>query len=90
MFELNFKDERYCPFEGAGVISRWSLELPSFKQFDHDTISDVIIHVKYTSVEGVDRLKSAATDSVSTFMQNIVQVGKEEGLFILIESPATL
>ena len=27
MFELNFRDERYLPFEGAGVIGQWSLEL---------------------------------------------------------------
>ncbi|MCP9463226.1 MAG: neuraminidase-like domain-containing protein [Nitrospira sp.] len=27
VFELNFRDERYLPFEGAGVISEWSLEL---------------------------------------------------------------
>jgi hypothetical protein len=27
VFELNFRDERYLPFEGAGVISSWSLEL---------------------------------------------------------------
>jgi hypothetical protein len=26
-FELNFRDERYLPFEGAGAISEWSLEL---------------------------------------------------------------
>jgi hypothetical protein len=23
MFELNFRDDRFLPFEGAGVISRW-------------------------------------------------------------------
>jgi hypothetical protein len=41
MFELNFRDERYLPFEGAGVISQWKLELPNeFRQFDYDTISD--------------------------------------------------
>ncbi|KAH8796017.1 hypothetical protein F5882DRAFT_287560, partial [Hyaloscypha sp. PMI_1271] len=28
VFELNFKDERYLPFEGAGVISKWQLDLP--------------------------------------------------------------
>src|SRR5260221_8170183 len=28
MFELNFRDERYLPFEGAGVISRWQIDLP--------------------------------------------------------------
>lgn len=27
VFELNFRDERYLPFEGAGVISEWALEL---------------------------------------------------------------
>jgi hypothetical protein len=27
VFELNFHDERYLPFEGAGAISEWSLEL---------------------------------------------------------------
>ena len=27
VFELSFRDERYLPFEGAGAISEWSLEL---------------------------------------------------------------
>ena len=27
VFELNFRDERYLPFEGAGAISEWALEL---------------------------------------------------------------
>src|SRR5262249_30597031 len=26
LFELNFRDERYLPFEGAGAISSWRLE----------------------------------------------------------------
>ena len=35
LFELNFRDERYLPFEGAGVVSKWRLELPAdFRQFD--------------------------------------------------------
>lgn len=29
VFELNFRDERYVPFEKAGAISLWRLELPS-------------------------------------------------------------
>lgn len=50
MFELNFKDERYLPFEGAGVISEWTLEIPSeFAQFDINSISDVIMHINYTA-----------------------------------------
>ncbi len=36
MFELNFPDERYQPFEGAGVIGDWELELPKeARQFDY-------------------------------------------------------
>lgn len=52
VFELNFRDERYMPFEGAGAISSWKLSLPkSFRQFDYQTISDVLIHVSYTAEE---------------------------------------
>lgn len=52
MFELNFRDERYLPFEGAGAISSWNLVLPKeLRQFDYNTISDVVIHVNYTAKE---------------------------------------
>ena len=58
LFELNFRDERYLPFEGAGAISTWRLELPTeFHQFDYDSISDVILHMNYTAREGGDLLK---------------------------------
>lgn len=49
-FELNFRDERYLPFEGAGAVSSWTLSLPKAKQaFDYTTISDVIMHISYTA-----------------------------------------
>ena len=54
------------PFEGAGTTSRWRLELPAgFKQFDYNTITDVIIHMRYTSVDGGDKLKTAAVVALS-------------------------
>jgi hypothetical protein len=81
VFELNFKDERYLPFEGAGAISKWRLELPSFKQFDYDTISDVVVHVRYTAVEGGDKLKKPAADSVTAYIKSIEELSREEGLF---------
>ncbi len=28
LFELNFRDERYLPFEGAGALSQWHLQCP--------------------------------------------------------------
>jgi len=60
VFELNLRDEKYLPFEGVGVISRWKLELPiEFKQFDYNTISDVIMHMRYTArADGVLKYKA--------------------------------
>jgi Tc toxin complex TcA C-terminal TcB-binding domain/Neuraminidase-like domain/Salmonella virulence plasmid 28.1kDa A protein len=50
VFELTFRDERYLPFEGAGAISSWRLELPSqLRMFDYATISDVVLHISYTA-----------------------------------------
>ncbi|QDG52118.1 hypothetical protein FIV42_15610 [Persicimonas caeni] len=50
VFELNFRDERYMPFEGAGAVSTWRLELPrNFRPFDYNTINDVILNISYTA-----------------------------------------
>jgi hypothetical protein len=52
LFELNFRDERYLPFEGTGAVSEWRLELPAqLRMFDYDTIGDVIVHVSYTALD---------------------------------------
>jgi hypothetical protein len=74
MFELNFNDERYLPFEGAGAISEWRIELPNeFRQFDYNTITDVIIHMNYTAREGGNILKEAATENVRTLIENATE-----------------
>jgi hypothetical protein len=53
MFETNLRDERYLPFEGAGVISKWTLALLGKpRPFDYDTIADVILTVRYTARAG--------------------------------------
>jgi hypothetical protein len=60
MFEFNFRDERYLPFEGAGAISTWTLELPSaYAQFDRESITDVILHMKYTALDSGSRRQQA-------------------------------
>jgi hypothetical protein len=65
MFELNFRDERYLPFEGSGAVSEWRIELPNdFTQFDYDTISDVVLHIKYTAREGGKSLRGVAVGSL--------------------------
>jgi hypothetical protein len=64
MFELNFRDERYLPFEFAGAVSRWRIELPQENnQFDIDTLSDVILHLNYTAREGGEILRQAANEA---------------------------
>lgn len=71
VFELNFRDERYLPFENTGAISEWILEFPSdIRQFDFDTISDVILHIRYTAREGDDALKVAANDRIKGLIVN--------------------
>jgi hypothetical protein len=56
MFQPGLQDERFLPFEGAGVESRWRLELPSgCRQFDYTTISDAILHIQYTCRSGAPR-----------------------------------
>ncbi len=64
LFETNLHDERYLPFEGAGAIGRWKIEIPNaIPQFDLETISDVILHLRYTCREA-GHLKQVATDHV--------------------------
>ena len=72
LFELNFRDERYLPFEGSGAISRWRIDLPiDSNAFDLDTISDVILHVRYTARDGGAALKKAATAARATALAAI-------------------
>lgn len=64
MFELNFRDERYLPFEYQGAVSRWRIELPPENNyFDMDTLSDVIVNLNYTSREGGGLLRQAAMEA---------------------------
>jgi hypothetical protein len=80
VFELNFRDERYMPFEGAGAISKWKLELPrEFRAFAYDTISDVIFHISYTAKDdGIFR-----NDVETAMKQSLIDHASEYGLFRL-------
>jgi hypothetical protein len=63
MFELNFRDERYLPFEFAGAVSRWRIEIPPENNyFDMDTLSDVVLHLNYLAREGGEVLRTAARE----------------------------
>ena len=67
LFEPTFRDERYLPFEGAGAVSRWRIELdPGSNTFDAASLSDVLLHLHYTAREGGDRLKAAAREALAS------------------------
>ena len=85
VFELNFRDERYLPFEGAGAVSSWRLELPQeIRQFDYNTIADVILHVKYTAREGGSTLRGLAETALKDRLAEIKQRLSQEGLHVAI------
>lgn len=82
MFELNFRDERYLPFEGAGAIGTWHIKLnKDFPQFDFSTISDVIIHLNYTTREGGSALKAKAVEAFNQKLNTIALAENQQGLF---------
>jgi hypothetical protein len=69
LFELNFRDERYLPFEGAGAVSSWRIDLPrEANAFDLQTISDVVLHLRYTAREGGVMLRKAARETLEATM----------------------
>jgi len=81
MFETNLRDERFLPFEGAGVAGTWRLELPKdFKAFDYSTIADVILHVRYTARQGGAPLATPAT----TELRTLLQTANDSGLSLLL------
>lgn len=53
VFTLNFDDPRYLPFEATGAVSSWTLSMPpATNQIDFNSISDIILSVKYTAKDG--------------------------------------
>ncbi len=67
LFELNFRDERYLPFEGTGAVSSWELSFPQSnknKKFDLSSISDVIITLSYTALDGGDDFRETIESKI--------------------------
>jgi hypothetical protein len=87
LFEPSLHDERYLPFEGAGVISAWRMELPAkLKQFDYETISDVVLHLRYTGRDGGGPLKLQATTELEAALNDFARSEGETGLALLLSS----
>lgn len=93
LFETSLQDERLLPFEGSGVISTWQLQLPANPaegqrcQFDYDTISDVILHLRYTAREGGGLLRSGALTHVERAFASARGAGSVRLLSVRHELP---
>ncbi|HWN67974.1 MAG TPA: neuraminidase-like domain-containing protein [Haliangium sp.] len=77
LFELSFRDERYLPFEGTGAISTWQIALtddPALRQFDYETISDVILHVRYTARADAGTFRTWA----QAHLKNVINMGLQD------------
>ncbi len=69
LFELNFHDERYLPFEFQGAVSRWRIELPRENNyFPMDTLTDLIVHLNYTAREGGEMLRCVASKAAANYL----------------------
>jgi hypothetical protein len=81
LFEAGLRDERYLPFEYAGAISEWQLELPANPDkgepqlFDYRTISDVLLHLWYTARAGGDPLRGRALQEVGKRIGDATMAG---------------
>ena len=81
LFESNLRDERFLPFEGMGAISTWRIELPAdFRAFDYESITDVVLHLRYTARDGGDDLKSGAIANLKSGLNSIRRMSQAQGL----------
>jgi hypothetical protein len=72
LFDLNFHDERYLPFEGAGVASKWHFELPQeHAVFDYSAITDLVLHVRYTARDGGQSASTSVTSWLKSCANNL-------------------
>ena len=56
LFQLDFNDERYLPFEGTGALSCWELYFPRHSSAEQQvllqSLTDIIVQVRYTALDG--------------------------------------
>jgi hypothetical protein len=62
LFQLDFNDPRYLPFEYMGAVSRWRIELPRENNyFPMHTLTEMEFRLGYMSREGGPVLRRAAS-----------------------------
>ncbi|EDM76671.1 hypothetical protein PPSIR1_38124 [Plesiocystis pacifica SIR-1] len=80
LFEPSLQGPRYLPFEGAGAISTWRVDLPAeHRQFDYESIGDVLLTIRYTAREGGATQAQAAQASLSSAVAAQTYLGHQSG-----------
>lgn len=93
LFEAKLDDSRYLPFEGSGVLSEWELRLPADpsrgepQQFDYDTITDVVLHIRYTAREGGSALRDKAIEHLGSRIDAAQTIGSARLFSVRHELP---
>lgn len=73
LFQLDLRDPRYLPFERRGAVSRWHLRLCNqrFPAFDWSTITDAVLHLRYTALDGGETFRGDVLDDLDTALNAV-------------------
>ena len=75
LFVLSFSDDRYLPFEYAGAISQWKLELPSqYHQFNYHSIQDVVLSINYTARNGGEIFRQYVENALEGSLNKMLDI----------------
>ncbi|KAI3317660.1 hypothetical protein HD806DRAFT_526901 [Xylariaceae sp. AK1471] len=84
---FGFPGESYSPFEGAGAISTWQIDLPpELRPFDYRTISDAVLHLRYTARDGGAAFAQKASEATFAALQQ--QASRPGPLSVMINAPS--
>lgn len=82
LFALELGDERYLPFEGSGACGTFVLELPpKLQPFDYGTISDVVLHLRYTARDGGGGFRTMVANGLRERLNVLALKAGRVGLF---------
>ena len=83
-FDSSPDDDRYRPFYGSGVISTWRLTLNNVvPQFDYSTITDVVLHLRYTARDGGETFRDTVKGAVRAQLNSTALAESRTGLYRL-------
>lgn len=80
----NIADLRYLPFENAGAISHWHLDMQQLNnEVDLSTVGDVVLHLYYTALDGGAALQQAAqANNLNTLPTSGIKVFSAQNDFL--------